>query len=183
VDLSLTTVYAFSHLEVIVISDDGWSWIFAWRQLGVQNIYALPLTDVAVEQLKTVKVLLKEIKVVDSMNNALRIDTGHIHEWNNVWNSFICNVEHGYDTRLVLSDTRKHSKAIVKAYEESTGYRCFVQELRHRRLGVLTGARMNLIWRSPVGYKQLRPEMRRLEHRSMTLFMEPVARLAARASL
>jgi hypothetical protein len=100
-DLSLTTVYAFSHLEVIVISDDGWSCILAWRQLGVQNIYALPLTDLAVEQLKPVKVLLKEIKVFNSMNNALRIVTGHIHEWNNVWENFICNVEHSYDTRYI----------------------------------------------------------------------------------
>jgi hypothetical protein len=114
---------------VIVISDDGWSWILAWRQLGVQNIYALPSTDIKVEQLKTVKVLLKEIKVVDSMNNALRIVTGHIHEWNNVWNNFMCNVEHGYDTRFVLSATRKHLKAIVQSYEESTGYRCCVQDL------------------------------------------------------
>jgi hypothetical protein len=73
VDLSLTTVYAFSHLEVIVIADDGWSWVLAWRQFGVQNIYALPLTDIVVEQLKTVKVLLKEIKVVDSMNTALQM--------------------------------------------------------------------------------------------------------------
>jgi hypothetical protein len=164
VDLSLTTVYAFSHLEVIVISDDGWSCILVWRQLGVQNIYALPLPDIAVEQLKTNKVILKEIKVVDSMNNALQIVTGHIHEWNNAWKNFICNVEHSYDTRLVLSATRKHSKAIVQAYEESTVYRCCVQELRHRRLGGLTGARINLIWRGPVGYKQLRPGMRRLEH-------------------
>jgi hypothetical protein len=61
----------------------------AWRQLGVKNIYALPLTEIAVEQLKTVKVLLKEIKVVDSMKNALRIVTGHIHEWNNIWKNFI----------------------------------------------------------------------------------------------
>jgi hypothetical protein len=75
VDLSLTTVYTFSHLEVIVISDYGWSWILAWRQLGVQNIYALPLIDLAVEQLKPSKVLLKEIKVVDSMNTALQIVT------------------------------------------------------------------------------------------------------------
>jgi hypothetical protein len=143
VDLSLTMVYAFSYLEVIVISGDGWRWILAWRQLGVQNIYALPLTDLAVEQLKHVKVLLKEIKVVDSINNALRIVTGHIHEWNNVWKNFICNVEHSYDTRLLLSATRKHSKVTVQAYEESTGYRCCVQELRHRRLGGLTGARLN----------------------------------------
>jgi hypothetical protein len=127
VDMSLTMVYAFSHLEVIVILDDGWSWILAWRQLGVQNIYALPLTDLAVEQLKPVKVLINEIKVVDSMNNALRIVTGHIHKWKNVWKNFICNVEHSYDTRLVISATRKHSKAIVQAYEESTRYRCCVQ--------------------------------------------------------
>jgi hypothetical protein len=87
--MSLTTVYAFSHLEVIVILDGGWSWILAWRQLGVQYIYALPLTDLAVEQLKPVKVLLKEIKVVDSLNNALRIVTGHVQEWNNVLENFI----------------------------------------------------------------------------------------------
>jgi hypothetical protein len=137
VDLSLTTVYAFSHLEVIVISDDGWSWILAWRQLGVKSIYTLPLTDLAVEQLKPAKVLLKEIKGVDSMNNALRIFTGHVHEWNHVWENFICNVEHSYDTRLILSATRKKSKAIVRAYEESTGYRCCVKEFRHRLLGDL----------------------------------------------
>jgi hypothetical protein len=106
--VSLIMVYAFSHLEVIVISDDGWSWILVWRQLGVQYIYALPLTDLAVEQLKAIKVLLKEIKVVDSMNNALRIVTDHIHELNNVWNNFICNVDHSYDTILVLSAIQKN---------------------------------------------------------------------------
>jgi hypothetical protein len=168
---------------VIVILDYGCNWILARRRLGVQNIYALPLTDLAVEQLKPVKVLLKEIKVVDSMNNALRIVTGHIHEWNNVWDNVICNVEHSYDTILILSATRKHSKVKVQAYEESTGYRSCVQELIPRRLGGLTGARLNLIWRGANGYKQLRPGMRRLEHLSMTLFLEPVARLAARSSL
>jgi hypothetical protein len=72
------------------------------------------------------------------------------------------NVEHSYDTILVLSVTLKHSKAIVQAYEESTGYMWCVQELRHRRLGGLTGAWLNLIWRCADGYKQLRPGMRRL---------------------
>jgi hypothetical protein len=76
------------------------------------------------------------------MNNSLRIVTVHRHEWNNVWKNFICNVEHSYDTILVLSATRKPSKAKVQAYEESTGCRCCVQELRQRRLGGLTGARM-----------------------------------------
>ena len=47
-DLSLATVYYFNHLEVIVILDDGWSWILAWSQLGVRNIFALLLIELAV---------------------------------------------------------------------------------------------------------------------------------------
>ena len=47
-DLSLATVYYFNHLEVIVILDDGWIWILEWRQLGVRNVFALLLTELAV---------------------------------------------------------------------------------------------------------------------------------------
>ena len=85
--------------------------------------------------------------------------TGHVHEWNNAWENFI------YDARIFLSDTNKHSKAVVRAYEESTGYKCCVQELRHRSLGGIAGDRLNLIWRSDDGYKQLGPGTRRLELR------------------
>ena len=54
-ELSLATVYDFNHLEVMVISDDGWSCILTWCQFGVGNIFSLPLTDLVVEQLKSVK--------------------------------------------------------------------------------------------------------------------------------
>ena len=58
-DLSLTTVYACGHLEVIGILDDGWSWILAWLKLGVNNIFALPLTELEFEKLNSVKEILK----------------------------------------------------------------------------------------------------------------------------
>ena len=81
---------------------------------------------------------------------------------------------------MIQSDTCKHSKAVFCAYEESNGYKCCVQELIHRRFGGLTGAR---ICRGDDGYKQLQPEMIILENLSLTLFLEPVARLPEWASL
>ena len=73
------------------------------------------------------------------------IVTGHIHDWNNTWKSFICNVKHIYDARIFLSATRKHLKSVVRAYKEYSGYKCCVQELRHSRLGGLTGDQLKLI--------------------------------------
>ena len=140
----------------------------------------LPLTELEVDQVKSVKGLLKEIIVVDSLNDYLIIVTGHLHEWNNTWNFFICNVNHSYYARIVLSATCKHSKAVVRAYEELTGYKCCVQELRHRHLGGLTGSQLHFNWIGADGYKKLEPEVRRLENRSLTFLFEPVAHLAAR---
>ena len=78
-DLSLTTVYVFSHSEVIVKLDDGCIWILERHQLGVQNIFALPLTELAVEQLNPVKGILGVIIVVNGMNNSLQFVTSHVH--------------------------------------------------------------------------------------------------------
>ena len=71
----------------------------------------------------------------------------------------------------------------MRAYEELTGYKCFVQELRHRHLGGLTGSQLHFNWIGADGYKKLEPEVRRLENRSLTFLFEPVAHLAARGSL
>ena len=57
-DLSLATVYAFNHLEVIFILDDVWSCILEWRQLGVRNISALPFIELEVDKFKSIKELL-----------------------------------------------------------------------------------------------------------------------------
>ena len=85
--------------------------------------------------------------------------TGHVHEWNHTRKNLICNVKHSYYARFFLSATQKHSKAVVCEYEESTGYKCFVQELIYRRLGGLTGARLNLIWICDDSYKKPQPGM------------------------
>ena len=79
--------------------------------------------------------------------------TVHVHKQNNTWKNFLCNVKHSYYARIFLSATRKHSKAVVRAYKESAGYKCCVQELRHRRLVGLTGALLNFIWRGADGHK------------------------------
>ena len=109
--------------------------------------------------------------------------TVHVHKQNNTWKNFLCNVKHSYYARIFLSATRKHSKAVVRAYKESAGYKCCVQELRYKSLGGLTGSQLNLIWRGADSYKQFQPGIRRLDNRSLTIFLEPVARLAAQASL
>ena len=71
-----------------------------WHQLGVINIFALPLIELAVEKLRSAKELLKEIIVVDVLINALLVVTGHVHEWNHTRKNLICNVKHSYYKRF-----------------------------------------------------------------------------------
>ena len=35
-----------------MISNDGWSWVLAWAQLGVHKVSCIPLGELALQQLK-----------------------------------------------------------------------------------------------------------------------------------
>jgi hypothetical protein len=44
-------MYVYKELNVLVISDDGWSWDLAWRQLGALIVSCYPLSELASKQL------------------------------------------------------------------------------------------------------------------------------------
>ena len=51
VTMNFTPSTVYCHLQVTVISDDGWCWALAWRQLGVLIVDCIPLTDIDSVQL------------------------------------------------------------------------------------------------------------------------------------
>lgn len=48
----LRSLHLLHDLPVVVASDDGWSWVLAWAQLGVRHIHCVPFGDRADQQLE-----------------------------------------------------------------------------------------------------------------------------------
>jgi hypothetical protein len=51
-EILLSSLTDCHSLRVCVISTDGWAWSLAWRQLGVESVPSLPLSQLAGLQLK-----------------------------------------------------------------------------------------------------------------------------------
>lgn len=48
-------------LHIVVVSYDGWSWLLAWDQFGMDEICVCPMTELARKQLEEIQVVMSSV--------------------------------------------------------------------------------------------------------------------------
>lgn len=166
-----------------MVSDDGWSWVLAWAQLGVKEVECIALTDRSREQLdqvasvvaETLRVTRREVAgAPTSIPGRKSLLCAHIGEG-------VCfgvldwMAQYGAARRFLLSSSAKATKRVLAILPADT---C-CEEVRHRRLGGLTMARTSIYWRGDgcVDPRAVRPGGRRNPIRPLGHFLEPSIKL------
>ena len=152
-------------LHIYAVSDDGWSWLLAWAQLGVSEIRCVPFTGLAWDQLKALQqhsALGKLIQVVAPENLPLPLLSpdsqrsvlvcAHLagsppegERWGlmDFLRQQVLQKE-GTDFCLVsLALSRRPLQLLAR---KSLGDAMQWREIRHRNLGGLTSARLLVGW-------------------------------------
>jgi len=174
----LGKLYVFSDVTPFVISHDGWSWIVAWAQLGVQRIVCRALTPLASRQLAVVQECLGpsvDFQVVESGREALEKQPQVL--------SF--HLDTSDEAAILWSEVLEVRMDIPKLYSfaEPCGHDTFdlsslgsqYTTLRHRRLGGLTTAHVGVGWSPP--NRSVLPGTRVHPTRPIGAFLEPSSKL------
>jgi hypothetical protein len=85
-------MYVYKDLKVLVISDDGWSWSLAWRQLGVLIFSCYTLSKLASKQLLELLRLVPGLIKAQGLDSQTRIISGHIGSFTDHWKEFLNNL-------------------------------------------------------------------------------------------
>ena len=198
----LHSLHLLHDLPVVVASDDGWSWALAWAQLGVQHIRCIPFCDKASQQLEHLlahPVLARSVRITCTAAladlpgwrdgpfllcahlvppQASANDPSTIQVFWKLLALFIVNGLPDGILRLVSTPVLGHVQSEL-CDQLGTPYRW--QELRHRRLGGLTSARLLVGWAGGLlGLTHLvAPGQRRSPPRPLDKFLEPAVRLSS----
>jgi hypothetical protein len=139
-------MYVYKELNLLVVSDDGWSWDLAWRQLGVLIVSCYPLSELASNQLLELSRHVPGLIKAQGLDSQTRIISGHIGSFTDHWKEFLTNLEHPLSQCIRLSVILQSSISVTTELTRICQGRIHFQELRHSRLGRLTSARLILIW-------------------------------------
>jgi hypothetical protein len=64
VEFSLSSCFSYQFLKVVVLSDDGWSWALAWRQLCVEQVCCVAMSNREKAQLNSLSLSIGGLKSV-----------------------------------------------------------------------------------------------------------------------
>jgi hypothetical protein len=167
---------------VLVISDDGWSWALAWRQLGVLIFSCYPLFELARKQHLELSRHVPGLIKAQGLDSQTRIISGHIGSFTDHWKEFLTNLEHPLSQCIILSVIRQISISVTTELTRICQGGIHFQELRHSRLGGLTSARLVLIWGGFGDYASFKPGRRKMIRANIMAGLDPIARLAKRAT-
>jgi hypothetical protein len=131
-------MYVYKDLKVLVISNDGWSWALAWRQLGVLIVSFYPLQELASKQLLEISRNVPGLIKAQGLDSQTIIVSGHIGSFTDHWKEFLTNLEHQLSQCIILSVIRQSSISVTTELTRICQGRIHVQELRHSCLGRLT---------------------------------------------
>ena len=170
-------LHIFSELKVFVLSNDGWSWVLAWAQLGVLCIRCIPLSEKSLIQLDAVKAVLGgTVEVICSNIDDINVEPSPVvsfHQQGLVGMDRLGSIliaKHSLITLLCSFDSEAGAEL-----REIIDFRICSTELRHRRLGGLTTARLHVGWHPETGVIQ--PGKRRNPTRPLGAFLEPSVKL------
>ena len=169
--------YAIQSVKPIVVSCDGWSWALAWAQLGVARILCYPLTSLAKRQLSPLIALLKDTVAIE-MHTQLQFEKSPIEVV-----SFHAGTDTHLDAILRYLETAPTETLCLLSGTESTFYHLQrhvpntfkTATMRHRRLGGLTTARIQVGW--SLRGSEIYPGKRTYPLRPVGAFLEPSVRL------
>jgi hypothetical protein len=106
-------MYVYKELKVLVISDDGWSWALAWRQLGVLIVSFYPLQELASKQLLEISRNVPGLIKAQGLDSQTSIVSGHIGSFTDHWKEFLTNLEHPLSQCIILSVIRQSSISVT----------------------------------------------------------------------
>jgi hypothetical protein len=175
-------MYVYKDLKVLVISNDGWSWALAWRQLGVLIVSCYPLSELSSKHLLELSRHVPGLIKAQGLDSQTRIGSGHIGSFTDQWREFLTNLEHPLSQCIILSVILQSSIAVTTELTRICQGRIHVPELRHSRLGRLTSARLILIWGGFGDYASSKPGRRKIIRTNIMAGIDPLARLAKRAT-
>ena len=180
-------------LHIFVISDDGWSWLLAWAQLGVETIRCVPFSGLALEQLQGLQAhgsLSKLIQVVapgylnlpdfsPDQPQGLPLVCAHfaaLPRGEESWPALKClqrALQQNQGACALVSVPANlrlvHARVNIALGTGSSQW----QEIRHRNLGSLTAARLLVGWYGTQGTPQLvEPGQRRAPKWPLDRFLE-----------
>jgi hypothetical protein len=182
-ELFLSSLTDFHSLRVCVIITYGWAWSLAWRQLGVESVPSLPLSQLSGLQLNELGGRLEGVLEVSQVSNQVEVISGHVTTWMSLWSKTLLKLLRRLNIKFVLSCSRSSSKDVLKALNQVSQLQFCFQELRHRRLGGLTSAHLMIIWGGVWNPKTVKLAARNMESRSLSRFLEPAVRNASQGTL
>jgi hypothetical protein len=174
-------------LRVTVISESRWSWVLGWAQLGVWALDCVAFTETSLAYGRQLNSILgcqgidfvlrrpDELPFASQESATFpRVVCGHVlTSPGRPFLDFLCRVPS--KTFLILTLSRD----ALPHFRQTVGGLYGWEELRHRRLGGLTTARIVALWRSgdKVRDVSLQPGNRRAPSRPLAAFLEPSVRL------
>ena len=138
-------------------------------------MYFIPLTDLTSVQLGSLSNYVDGLKSVSQVQGINELVSGHIRNLSDIWISFLTKIDSLITTRLVFlasCDTLNNTFII---FQYKSRFVIFHQELRHRRLGGITLARIHIIWGGHVLPCNFQPGLGKMNSHPLTQFLDPVA--------
>jgi hypothetical protein len=84
-----------------VLSDDGWSWDLAWRQLGIEQVCCVAMSNRAKAQLDSLSLSIGGLKSVSCILNKTEVFSSHIASLNQIWINFFEKLDISLQLRIV----------------------------------------------------------------------------------
>ena len=105
VEFSLSSCFSYQFLKVVVLSNDGWSWALAWRQLGVEQVCCFAMSSRAKAQLDSLSVSIGGLKTVSCIPIKTEVFSAHISSLNQIWINFFDKLDTSLPMRIVCSSS------------------------------------------------------------------------------
>jgi hypothetical protein len=179
--------YIGRNVQAVVISEDGWSWVLAWLQMGVMNVICQPTSGDASQQLSYLKekphfkAIITErnaSEVIPAPENKITIIALHLSTLSLL--DHLCALrsecERSANAPLVIMvSTNAKGAELLETKTRLADLRW--QELRHTQLGGLTTARVWVGW-TGLG-TGVSPGTSKCPKRPLDRFLNPAARNVA----
>jgi hypothetical protein len=175
------------NLRIHIVSESGWTWALAWAQLGVRVMNGIAFTELSMDYGRQVISILNGQGFDLSLQSAGRLSAAgrrgpnipHVvcgHLLSSPGRSILAYLGSIPATSFLLLTLDRSALPLLQQY---IGEHCRWEEIRHRRLGGLTAARVIVVWRShsKVADDRLRPGERHSPLRPLSAFLEASTRL------
>jgi hypothetical protein len=176
-------------LQVYILSTGGWSWAVAWGQIGVSSVCCVAATDEAAAELQDLQrhPTLGKLIIVEQLGGLrARLEASphailccHLGESTALSDWFYPQATHTTSPFCILVSTPA-GRSYQHVHNPYLGPFFRWNEIRHRALGGLTNARLQIGWKGPRELpRNMEPGRKRLPTRPLARFLEPSVRLGA----